>query len=103
MGRKDPIQHTLATSKKATADSRSFTMNGEVCGEEEIYEYVDLRLYRVITEDEDYPDRKPFDVNGGTVMCGKCLLGGMTEVCEPVTVLSVEEEEFVRQRKEASQ
>lgn len=73
----------------------------EVCGEEEIYEYVDLRLYRVIEASEDYPDRKPYDVNGGTVMCGKCLLAGMTEVCEAVTVLSVEEEESVRQRKEA--
>ena len=72
----------------------------EVCGEEEIYEYVDLRLYRVIQASEDYPDRKPYDVNGGTVMCGKCLLGGMTEVCEPITVLSVEEEECVRQRKD---
>ena len=45
---------------------------------EEIYEYVDLRLYRVIEASEDYPDRKPYDVNGGTVMCGKCLLAGMT-------------------------
>ena len=57
----------------------------KICGEEEIYEYVDLRLYRVIEASEDYPDRKPYDVNGGTVMCGKCLL---------------EEEECVRQRKE---
>jgi hypothetical protein len=72
----------------------------QICGEEEIYEYVDLRLYRVIEASEDYPDRKPYDVNGGTVRCGKCLLGGMTELCEPVTVLSVEEEEYVRQRKE---
>ena len=57
----------------------------------------------MIEASEDYPDRKHYDVNGGTVMCGKCLLGGMTEACEPVTVLSVEEEEFVRQRKEDSQ
>ena len=69
------------------------TQHCEVCGSAEIHEHLNLRLYRVIEESDS-------SLNRSTIVCGGCLLGGLTEICEPVTILSVEEEADLRIRRD---